>query len=132
MAIRQRRAKGLTFLDACELAAELPGVEQGTSYGTPAIKVRGKFMARLKEDGETLVLRVSFDVRDHLLAAAPSAFYITDHYRGYPAILARLAVADPAVIQQLLEDAWRAAAPKRVVQQYNARTATTSRQGGAS
>jgi hypothetical protein len=80
--------------------------------------VRGKLLARLKEDASTLVLRVTFVVRDHLWRPAPETFFFTDHYRDYPAVLVRLESADPDVIEQLLEDAWRAAAPKRLVAAY--------------
>jgi hypothetical protein len=110
----------MTFADVGVLARELPGVEPSTSYGTPSLKVRSRMLVRLKEDGESMVMRVSFVVRDHLLATAPATFYVTDHYRDYPAVLVRLGVADPAVIRQLLEDAWREAAPKRLVQEYDA------------
>ena len=110
-----RPKAGLTFKDVEALAAELPGVERSTSYGTPSLKVRGKMLVRLKEDGETLVIRVPFMVRDHLMKTQPRTFFITDHYAGYPAVLARLGTSDPDLIQQLIEDAWRAAAPKKLL-----------------
>jgi hypothetical protein len=47
-----------------EIALALPGVEEGTSYGTPAFRVRGKFLARLREDGETLVVKCDYPERD--------------------------------------------------------------------
>ncbi len=106
--------RGLTFDDVQALAARLPGVERSTSYGTPALKMRGKLLVRLKEDGESMVIRVPFVVRNHLLASDPACFYVTDHYAGYPAVLARLPRAERAVIDQLIEDAWRAAAPKKL------------------
>jgi hypothetical protein len=62
------RAKpGVTFDTARELALALPGVEEGTSYGTPALKAGRKLMARLREDGETLVVRIDLVARDLLL-----------------------------------------------------------------
>jgi hypothetical protein len=105
----------LTFDDVRQIALALPGVEEGTSYGTPAFKVRGKFLSRLKEDGETLVVKIDFDERDILMAANPETFYITDHYRGYPAMLVRLATVDSDELRELFEAAWRRAAPKRLV-----------------
>ncbi|GJG84850.1 hypothetical protein tb265_00310 [Gemmatimonadetes bacterium T265] len=111
----------LTFDDICALAGALPGVEMGTSYGTPALRVAGKSMARLWEDGTTLVLKVPFVVRDHLLATAPAVYFVTDHYRGYPAVLVRLAAADRAQLGALLGEAWRQVAPKRLVRAYDAR-----------
>jgi len=32
------------------LALALPGVKEGTSYGTPALRGRGRFLARLHDD----------------------------------------------------------------------------------
>src|SRR3954452_10585306 len=39
----------MTFDDIRKLALLWPEVEDGTSYGTPALKVRKKMLARLKE-----------------------------------------------------------------------------------
>src|ERR1700759_2899563 len=80
-----RASMAVTFDLIRELALKLPGVEEGTSYGTAALRVKGKFMARLKEDGESVVFRVSFDERELLMQTKPDVFYITDHYLGYPA-----------------------------------------------
>lgn len=97
------------------MAARLPGVEQATSYGTPSLHVRKKFLARLKEDGETIAIRVDFLDRDVLLQLDPAAFYLTDHYRDYPAMLVRLGQVRPQLLAELLEQAWRRQAPKKLV-----------------
>jgi hypothetical protein len=99
----------------CRLALKLPGVETGTSYGTPSLSVRKKFLARLKEDGETIAIRVGFDDRDVLLELDPAAFYLTDHYRDYPAMLVRLGKVRVDLLEQLVEQAWRRQAPKSLV-----------------
>ncbi|WP_376698644.1 hypothetical protein [Bradyrhizobium aeschynomenes] len=44
----------MTFDDVRALALAWPEVEDGTSYGTPALKVRKKLLTRLKEDGDSL------------------------------------------------------------------------------
>jgi hypothetical protein len=110
----------VTYDTVRRLAADLPGVEEGTSYGTAALKVRGKLFARLREDGETLVLRMDFVNRDLLLAAEPDVFHVTDHYRDYPWILIRLKSVLRDQMRELLEDAWRRTAPKRMVREYDA------------
>lgn len=112
---RRRSAKGVTFATAAEMALRLPGVEAGTSYGTPAFRVKGKFLARLKEDGGTLVVRIDQDDREAWMAADPETFFITDHYRGWPAMLVRLSSVDRGELRKLLEIAWRYAAPKRLI-----------------
>src|SRR5262245_32717880 len=114
----QRQAKrgiGVTYAEVCRIVLKLPEVETSTSYGTPALKVRGKLMARLKEDGETLVLKTTFEDRERLLAAAPDVLYLTDHYVSYPWILARLPRIERSVLHEPVEEAWRLAAPGSVV-----------------
>jgi hypothetical protein len=103
------------FAPVRRAAAGLPDVEEGTSYGTPALRVRGKFFARLKEDGTTLVLRTDFDSRDAMLRAQPAVFYLTDHYRDYPAVLVRLGAVRATQLRELLADSWRFVAPRRLV-----------------
>ena len=84
----------------------LPGVEESTAHGSPALKVHGKLLAcvpahRSAEPG-SLVVRVGFDDRTELLAAAPDVYYVTDHYLGYTAVLVRLSRVTPDVLRDLL------------------------------
>ncbi len=95
----------MTFDDVAAIALPLPGVALGTSYGTPAIKVAGKLLARLRDDGD-LVLKVEDGVREALLELQPDVFHTTPHYDGYPVLLIRLAAADPEQIAGLVERAW--------------------------
>ena len=94
---------------ACEIARELPGAEESTSYGTPAFKVKGKLFARFHLDGEALVVSVDFDQREEMMSADPEKFYITDHYRNYPWILVRLSKVRPDELRDLLLGSWRRA-----------------------
>ena len=105
---------GSSFDDVRALGRKLPGVVESTSYGTVALKVGGKLMARLKEDGETLVVMVDMTSRDFLLRDEPTLFYITDHYRDYPAVLLRLPAVTIPRLQEALEDAWSFVAPPKL------------------
>src|SRR5437868_2507818 len=111
----------VTYDTVRELARRLPGVEESTSYGTPALKVKGKLFVRLKEDGETIVLRTDAFEREHLLRAQPETFFITAHYRDYPWVLVRLSAVAAAQLGELVESAWRRAAPKRLRAAHDAR-----------
>ena len=111
--------RGVSFSEVSELGKALPAVTESTSYGTPALKVDGKLLARLKEDGETLVLRMDFMNRDLLLRAEPDLFFLTDHYLNYPSILLRLKEVTRKRMAELLEDAWRLVAPRRLVDQHS-------------
>ena len=111
----RRKPAPVTFDTVREVALALPGVEEGTSYGTPALKVRGKLLARLREDGESFVLPIDFADRDFLLGAEPDTFFITDHYAGYPMVLVRLSSVRRGEVGKLLERAWRPLASKKLL-----------------
>ncbi len=80
----------------------LTDVEEGTSYGTPAWRSKGKLLARLHQDGQSIVLKVGNETRYHLLQADPQTFFVTDHYVGYPMVLARLDRLSAADLKKLL------------------------------
>ena len=89
-----------------KIGLALPGVEEGTAYGSPALKVHGKLLAcvpahRSAEPG-SLVVRVDLADRAELLAADPDVYYVTDHYLNYTAVLVRLSRVTPDVLRDLL------------------------------
>ena len=107
--------------DVAAIGARFPGIEEGTSYGTPSLKVRGKFMCRLRTNPDALVMRViDLADREALLKGRPDVYFSTRHYDGYPVVLVDLDEVDPAELAELVEDAWRLQAPKRVVAAYDA------------
>ena len=108
----------VTLATVRRLALAFPGVEEGLSYGTPGFRVRWKFLARMWEDGETLVVKCGDDERDFRMKADPETFFITDHYRGYPTVLVRLASVTTTELRDVLEQAWRLNAPRRLVKGY--------------
>jgi len=100
--------------DVVSIRTGFQGVEVATSYGTPALKVRTKFMCRLRSDPDALVLRCDLGEKEALLQGEPEAFFTTPHYDGYPSVLVRLAAVDREELAELLADAWRTRAPKRL------------------
>ena len=103
----------MTFDDVRKIALTWPEVEDGTSYGTPALKVRKKLLVRLKEDGDSLVMPgVPPDERDMLVESQRKVFYFTDHYKDYPMVLIRLSQTRRATVEPLLRRQWRALASK--------------------
>lgn len=95
----------------------LPDVEATTRYdGSPALKVGGCFMAGLAthrsvEPG-TLVVRVDLEERAWLLEDAPDTYYVTDYYRHYPVVLARLSRLKRDALRDLLSVSRRLTLPK--------------------
>ena len=110
----------MTWEQLCKLGRELPDVVEGTWFRTPALKVRGKSFVRLKEDGKSLVFPLeSIDEQEILIKAQPNLYFITDHYVGWPAVLARLASLRVPECRLRLERAWRLKAPRTLVRQFD-------------
>jgi hypothetical protein len=111
---------GVSFETVRRLALALPGVEDGTSYGTPALKVRGKLFLRLREDGETLVVPADDAAREYWMQLDPEAFFLTDHYIGYDRLLVRLSRVRETALKAVIESGWRGIAPPRLLADYEA------------
>jgi len=110
----------VTFDDVRKISLAWPEVVDGTSYGTPALKVSKKLLARLREDGDSLVMPgVPPDERDILVESQPTAFYFTDHYKDYPMVLIRLSKASRATVEPLLRRQWRTLASKAAVRAFD-------------
>jgi hypothetical protein len=109
----------VTLATVRRLALALPGVEEGPLLRHPGFRMRNKFMARMWEDGEVLVVKCGHDERDFRMQANPKTFFTTDHYLGYPTVLVRLAGVTQAELKEVLEQAWRINAPRRLITAYD-------------
>jgi hypothetical protein len=97
-----------------QLLLSFPGVEEGPCYGTAGFRVRGRFLARLRDDDTVLVVKCGDMERDLRMQADPDTFFTTDHYRGYPTVLVRLDSVTQDDLRDVLEVAWLRSAPKRL------------------
>lgn len=112
------------FAKVVAIAERFPGVEVSRSYGTPAIKVKRKLLARLRsEDEGGLAIRCDFVEREMLLQAAPETFYITDHYADYPMVLINLGCVRWDAMPDIVERAWRFVATPRLIKEFDAASA---------
>ncbi len=90
----------------------LPGVELGTSYGRPALKLRGRMLAADGKSDAHFVLSATLDEIEMLKDTEPACFFQTPHYEGWPVVLVRYAEADPERITALVERAWQRGASR--------------------
>ena len=99
--------KRLVFDRIRKLGLKLPGVEEGTAYGSPALMVGGKMFACIptnkQAEPDSLVVRMSFLERDLRINAEPDVYYVKPHYEGYPCALARVKQLDDEALMELLE-----------------------------
>jgi hypothetical protein len=112
----------VTWDEVVTIASGFPDVTISTSYGTPALKVRGKLLTRLRREDDSLVLLdVPVEEREMLIAAEPRIFHTTPHYEGYPTVLVHLSVIEAATVRAFLERRWRNIASKRAVFSFDKR-----------
>jgi hypothetical protein len=107
-----------------DLVMGFPETECATSYGQPAYKSFGKFLTRLRSEDDSVVLgQVSLDEREILCQADPETFHVTDHFRNYPYVLARLKQLDAKTLRGYLTRQWRHNAPKKWLKAWEEGTA---------
>jgi hypothetical protein len=98
------------------LAAGFPDVEESTTRGSQALKVRGQLLAWIPAhktvEPDTLAVRIPIDQRIELMAAAPEVYYLIDHYVNYPTVLVRLSRIHPDALRDLLGMGWRSVTAK--------------------
>lgn len=100
------------------IALSFPGAFEKRSYGNPAIFIEKKFFTRIREEDNSLVLVLSgMEEREMKLELDSETYFITDHYRDYPAVLVRLAKVTAGEVKTMLERRWRQIAPKRMLKE---------------
>ena len=96
----------MTFDDIVKIGTQKPGVEETIAWGTPALKRQKRFMLRLKEDGESIAVKLDWENHDRLLKDQPDVVFKTDHYQGHPAFLVRLANLSASLAEEIVELSW--------------------------
>lgn len=95
-------------------ATKLPEIEEGASYGTPSLKVKGKFLLRVREPG-VIAIMCALEEKAFLIEAKPAIYFETDHYKGWPAVLIRLPKIKDDELAHRIGVAWRLQAPKTLL-----------------
>ena len=107
----------LSFNTVRMLGLSLPDVVEGTAYGSPAMKLRGKLLACIpvnkSAEANSIAVRIDFEQRAELLRERPEIYYVTDHYAPHPIVLVRLAKISRDELKELLRDACRFASSSR-------------------
>ena len=111
----------VTEEDVRQVALSLPGSAERPYNRLPSFRVGGKLFLRIHELPDVFFVRCAdLEERDELLKSEPGKLFITPHYEGYPGILVRLSQVDPGEMTEIVTDAWRPCAPKRLLAAYEA------------
>jgi hypothetical protein len=106
--------------DVRRIALSLPSTTEKPSYGTPGFRVRDKLFARMRPEGDSVVVWCA-DVseKEALIAAEPAKFFTLPHYDGHPTVLVRLAAVDEQEMTDVLAESWRLRAPLRLLKEFD-------------
>ncbi len=115
----------VTTDDVRRIALSLPHTTEKPSYGTPGFRVKDKLFARIREEGDVLVVFVdSLEEKELLIASEPEKFFSLPHYDGHASVLVHFAAVDRDELTELLTEAWRVRAPAKVRAAFDAEHAS--------
>ena len=101
------------------LALRMPGAEERETWGHPTFRIRDKIFAGLAEDGATATVKASKEEQAALLGSDPETFAQAPYVGQHGWVTIQLARADRVEIEELVIEAWRATAPKRLVAEFD-------------
>jgi hypothetical protein len=93
----------ITRAQGWKIALAIPGAKEVLWFRKPAVFLHDQFLTKVHDKEEAMTLRVSsMEMRDMMLEAEPALFYITDHYKNFPFVLARLSALTPKILKDML------------------------------
>src|SRR5256712_12360483 len=104
-------APSSSFKTVESIGRTLQDVEVTTTWGQPALKVRGKMFVCIAShksaEPNTLVVMMDFADRDALVEDDPGTYYLKEHYLNYPCVLVRLSRVRVDALRDLITGAHR-------------------------
>jgi hypothetical protein len=103
-----------------EAAMALPEAEERETWGSATFRVRDKIFVIMGAEGVSASIKASREDQGALIAAEPGTFSSSEYTGRFGWVTARLATAQPDEIGDLVTEAWRRTAPKRLVAKFDA------------
>jgi hypothetical protein len=113
---------GLSYADVRDWVLALPGGQEVmvAEWGHPTLRVNNKMFAAGAPDSPTISVKASKEEQAELIAAAPETYAVAPYTGRYGWVTVTLATADPEELRDLVIEAWRRTAPKKLVNEYDA------------
>ncbi|MEU4241075.1 MmcQ/YjbR family DNA-binding protein [Actinoplanes sp. NPDC026619] len=99
----------------------LPGTREVfvEQWDHPTLRYGDKMFASGSEESTTATVKASLEDQAELIAGAPEVYQKAAYVGRFGWVRVDLARADPGELRQLVIEAWRRTAPKRVVAAYD-------------
>jgi hypothetical protein len=112
--------KGVTYEQVKEWVLALPGTAEVfvEDWGHPTLRVNNKMFASGSPESPTLSLKASTEDQAELIATDPETYSTAPYTGRYGWVLVQLSRVDPAELHELIIEAWRRTAPKRLAATY--------------
>jgi hypothetical protein len=110
-----------TYADAQRTVAGLPDGEEVfvAEWGHPTFRVRNKMFASGAPQGATMTVKATKEDQAELIAARPDTFSIAAYVGRFGWVEVRLSNVDADELRELLTEAWRLTAPKKLVKEFD-------------
>jgi hypothetical protein len=106
-----------------KLALSLPEAEERETWGTATFRVRNKIFVMFGEGGKEAWVKCTHDEQRALIAMQPDTFSFPPYVGPSGWVGIRFAGVDAGEMRELVIEAWRMTAPKRLVKTFDEETA---------
>jgi hypothetical protein len=100
--------------DVRRIALALPEVEERETWGEATFRVREKIFVMLSGEPGHASIKASLEAQQALVASQPETFRIAAYTGRYGWVTVNLATVDADELRELVCEAWRRTAPKRL------------------
>ena len=101
------------------IALGLPEAVEQETWGTPTFRVRKRIFVMFSDGGKEAWVKSSHDEQRALIAMAPGTFFVPPYVGPSGWVGIRIGAVDPVEMRELVTEAWRLTAPKRLVQAFD-------------
>jgi hypothetical protein len=111
----------MRFKEFRQLCLALPEAEERETWGEQTFRVRDRIFAMGSIDGEHVSLKASLDDQSGLVEMDPKTFAPSAYTGRYGWVRVRLGGVGSEMARQLVTNAWKRTAPRRLVADYELR-----------
>lgn len=102
-----------------KIALSLPEVTEVETWDLPTFRVRNKMLAIVADDGSAASIKATLDEQQALIGSDPGTYSVAPFVGRHGWVLCQLATTPVGVLEDLLTEAWRLTAPKRLVRSWD-------------